>query len=491
MPKPSLSLPPLTGIQDRNVQSALQAIAVWARATTESYVAKDELNVTTQSLKKAFTDYSTREDGVRSLTLRSLMDFLQSSAASILANSPYLIQTDMAPDRGVKIGRAGIVGFNSSGYATFTIDARTGDATFYGTVTGGSIEGATNVSSAGYIYATGVNLEKLIEFRPGLVYHGVIVGESEDATEDHRIGVSGITRGAESIGVAGYASGAKSFGGAFIGTDAGIYAGGVAGGRAAMLDGDVDVTRMLRVANNVTVSGGGRYYWKNEDDGIVYDVIERIYTLEQGKFSGNVTVSNGGRYYWKNEDDGITYDMVEAIYALQNGNYSGSITVSGGGRYYWKNEDDGITYDVIDRIFELEQGHFSNSVTVSGGGRFYWKNEDDGITYDVIDRIFELEQGHFGNDVTVSDGGRFFWKNEDDGITYDVIQYSFDTRVVAEQALALIADMKANGFLISGGNLELSDGVSLISAGYNLSHLLENIFSRLGALDGQMPPPPG
>lgn len=49
MSKASLAMPPLTGIQDRNVQSALQAIANWARAINADYVSKDELKLPSSS----------------------------------------------------------------------------------------------------------------------------------------------------------------------------------------------------------------------------------------------------------------------------------------------------------------------------------------------------------------------------------------------------------------------------------------------------------
>lgn len=253
MSKASLTLPPLTGIADRNTQSALQAIANWARAINSDYVSRDELKLTRQQVITEAAQVVVGNDG-EGLTLPKLMTYLQSSAASILAASANLIQTDPDASVGVKIGSAGIVGYDPTGNATFTLDARTGDATFYGTVTGGSIVGTTNVSSAGYIYATGVNLEKAIEFRPGLTYYGVIVGESEDPAESFRAGSVGITRGTDSVAVAGYASGARSFGGAFIGTDAGIYAGGINGGTAANLDGNVRIGGSLNAESQINAA---------------------------------------------------------------------------------------------------------------------------------------------------------------------------------------------------------------------------------------------
>lgn len=58
----------------------------------------------------------------------------------------------------IKISPTGIVGRNSAGATTFSIDATTGDATFKGTIAANSIiAGNTQIGSGGNVYIDGAN----------------------------------------------------------------------------------------------------------------------------------------------------------------------------------------------------------------------------------------------------------------------------------------------------------------------------------------------
>ena len=74
-----------------------------------------------------------RGPGLTRLT-KSISEALKSSAASIEMNSADLLKK-MNGAAGVVLGSAGLAGYDSTGTATFTIDAETGDVTLVGTIT--------------------------------------------------------------------------------------------------------------------------------------------------------------------------------------------------------------------------------------------------------------------------------------------------------------------------------------------------------------------
>jgi len=131
----------------------------------------------------------------------------------------------VAGHNGVIMTRAGLLGVKD-GAATFSIDAATGNAIFKGDITGASGTFAGNLSTTGYVYATGAYTSAPDGWYAAV--HGYLTGA---ATQDHH-GVVGYQNDASGVGsgVQGYAAGG-GYGGFFGGggSGGGVYATASAG----------------------------------------------------------------------------------------------------------------------------------------------------------------------------------------------------------------------------------------------------------------------
>jgi fibronectin-binding autotransporter adhesin len=172
--KSSLALPPINGIADPTVRSALTAISNWSRTVQSEYVSKDELQLPASAAGNALTKIIRQEiskteapvtlisqttaDGMNETQVKGVIrQMLENSGTEppFVTNAPYLFRAG-GSNTNVWVGAGGIGGFNG-GVATFGITSVDGGF-FFGRSDNPSNQISFNPASGQMVFGSNVKL---------------------------------------------------------------------------------------------------------------------------------------------------------------------------------------------------------------------------------------------------------------------------------------------------------------------------------------------